>query len=173
MAAWPDLDAEAALRALTRGEVDFVIVGGIAVVLHGAAILTTDLDVVFAPAPENLERLGAVLVGLEARLRGVEEDVPFVPDAATLRSIDLLTLNTTAGPLDVLRAPSGAPSYAVLKRRAEVQDLGGFEVCVAAIPDLIAMKHAAGRMKDLAAIEELEVIMRLRDELEDRDGPAA
>ena len=159
---WPDFDPRPALRALTDSEVDFVVLGGIAAILHGSAALTTDLDIAFASDPANLERLGAVLVGLDAQLRDVEEDLPFVPDAATLRHIELLTLTTSAGPLDLLRAPSGAPAYAVLRRRADIYDLGGFEVHVAAIEDLIAMKHTAGRAKDLAAIEELEVILRLR-----------
>jgi hypothetical protein len=162
MAPWPDFDPEPALRALTRGEVDFVVVGGIAAVLHGSSALTTDLDIMFGSSAENLERLGRVLVELGARLRGVEENVPFIADAETLRGVDILTLETSAGPLDVLRTPSGAPSYAILRRRAERYDIGGFEVLVASLEDLIAMKQAAGRLKDLAAVEELEVILRLR-----------
>ena len=162
MATWPEFDPKPALHALSRGEVDFVVVGGVAAVLHGSSTLTTDLDIAFATAQENLERLGEVLVGLGARLREVEEDVPFVPEAATLRRVDLLTLDTSEGPLDVMRVPTGAPSYAILRRRAERYDLGEFEVLVASLEDLIAMKQAAGRAKDLAAIEELEVILRLR-----------
>lgn len=164
MTTWPDFDPEPALGALARGGVDFVVVGGIAAVLHGSSGLTTDLDIMFAATPENLERLGGVLVELEARLRDVERDVPFVADAAVLRRIDVLTLETSAGPLDVLRAPSGAPAYAILRRRAERYDVGGFEVLVASLEDLIAMKQAAGRLKDLAAVEELELILRLRSE---------
>jgi predicted nucleotidyltransferase len=164
MAIWPRFDPEPALRALSGGGVDFVVVGGIAAVLHGSSALTTDLDIMFASKKENLERLGRVLVDLEARLRGVEEDVPFMPDAGTLRRIDVLTLETSAGPLDLLRVPSGAPAYAILRRRAERYDVGGFEVLVASLEDLIAMKQAAGRLKDLAAVEELEVILRLRSE---------
>ena len=162
MTTWPDFDPMPALRALADGEVDFVIVGGIAAVLHGSSTLTTDLDIMFAPAAANLERLAVVLVSLDARLRDIEDDLPFVPDAAALRRIDLLTLSTSAGPLDLLRAPSGAPRYAILRRRAERYDLGGFEALAASLEDLIAMKQAAGRMKDLAAVEELEVILRLR-----------
>lgn len=164
MASWPDFDPKPALHALTRGGVDFVVVGGIAAVLHGSSTLTTDLDIMFASAPENLERLGKVLIELEARLRDVEEDAPFMPDAGTLRGVDILTLETSAGPLDVLRAPSGAPAYAILRRRAERYEVGGFEVLVASLEDLIAMKQSVGRLKDLAAVEELEVILRLRSQ---------
>jgi hypothetical protein len=162
MATWPEFDPEPALRTLSRGGVDFVVVGGIAAVLHGASTLTTDLDIAFAADSANLGRLGAALEELEARLRDVPEPVPFVPDARTLRQVELLTLDTRTGPLDLIRVPAGGPGYAILRRRANRYDLGGYEVRVASIEDLIAMKHAAGRAKDLAAIEELEAILRLR-----------
>lgn len=143
---------------------DFVVIGGVAAVLHGSARATFDLDVCFASNPENLEALGSALVGLRAQLRGVSEAVPFVPDAAALRRVEVLTLTTTAGDLDVLRAPSGAPRYDVLRGHADRFDVGGFEVRVASVEDLIAMKTAAGRAKDLGDIEELEAILRLRSE---------
>ena len=49
-----------------------------------------------------------------------------------------------------------------MRERAERHDLGGVLVRVAAIPDLLAMKRASGRKKDLADVEELEAIERLR-----------
>ena len=143
---------------------DFVVIGGIAAILHGSARATFDLDVCFASDAENLDALGAALTTLDARLRGVEEPVPFVPDAAALRRIEVLTLTTAAGDLDVLRAPSGAPRYDVLRAHADRYDVGGFEVRVASVEDLIAMKTAAGRAKDLGDVEELEAILRLRQE---------
>jgi hypothetical protein len=164
VAAVSDFDPEPQLRTLVEHAVDFVVVGAIAAMLHGSSRLTTDLDVAFAPEPENLDRLGAALEVLGARLRGVEDDVPFAPDAERLRKVELLTLDTKAGPLDVLRRPTGAPAYRVLKRRAERFDLGGFEVLTASIEDLIAMKRASARTKDLADVEELEAILRLRSD---------
>jgi hypothetical protein len=142
--------------------VDFVVIGGIAGVLHGSARNTFDLDICFATDEANLVALGDVLTALGARLKGVEEEVPFVPDARTLRQVELLTLVTSLGELDLLARPPGAPAYQELRRNADRYDLGGFNVSVASIDDLIAMKQAAGRAKDLLDIEELEAIKRLR-----------
>jgi Nucleotidyl transferase AbiEii toxin, Type IV TA system len=157
-----ELDLERLLRSLVDGKVDFVVIGAVAAVLHGSARATFDLDVCFANDAANLDALGRVLTGLGARLRGVAEDVPFIADGATLKRVDVLTLTTIAGDLDVLRVPSGAPRYAVLRAHADRFDVGGFEVRVASVEDLIAMKTAAGRGKDLSDVAELEAILRLR-----------
>lgn len=159
---WPDLDVEEILRRLTAAGVDFVVIGGMALVLSGSARLTRDLDIVFAGDPANLEALGGVLVGLDARLREIDEDVPLVADAQTLSNVRLLTLTTAAGWLDVHRDVDGAPPYKALRQRAERVNLGDFAVLVASPHDLIAMKRAAGRPQDIADIAELETIVRLR-----------
>jgi len=156
------LDVRRILRALVARGVDFVVIGGIAAVLHGSARTTFDLDLAFSQDAANREALARVLLDLNARLRGVSEDVPFTPDARALHEIEVLTLATDAGDLDVLARPAGAPPYARLRARADRYDLGGFAVLVAGLPDLIAMKRAAGRPKDLADVEELETILRLR-----------
>ena len=130
--------------------------------LHGSGRNTFDLDICFATDNANLAALGDVLSALDARLKGVEEDVPFVPDTRTLRQVELLTLVTTLGELDVLSRPLGAPTYEELRRNADRYDLGGFNVSVASVDDLIAMKQTTGRAKDLLDIEELEAIKRLR-----------
>jgi predicted nucleotidyltransferase len=159
-----ELNTEEILRRLNERGVDYVVIGAIAAILHGSARNTLDLDICFATDEANLEALGEVLVGLGARLRGVEEEIPFVPDAATLRKVELLCLATTEGDLDVLGRPAGAPAYQALRRRADRYDVGGMRVLVACIDDLIAMKQAAGRGKDLVDIEELEAIKRVRRE---------
>jgi hypothetical protein len=158
------LDAPAILKRLVAAGVDFVVIGGIAAVLHGSARATFDLDVCYATNASNLDALGQALVGLRARLKGISEEIPFVPDARTLSRVDLLTMDTDAGELDVLARPAGGPSYYRLRQRAESFQLDDVSVRVASLEDLIAMKRAAGRAKDLASVEELEAILRLRDE---------
>jgi hypothetical protein len=158
----PELDAARILRALVEAGVDFVVIGGIAAVLHGSARNTFDLDVCFATDRDNLRRLGAVLTHLDARLRGVADDVPFVPDAETLRRVEVLTLRTAAGDLDVLARPAGTSRYRTLRDRADIFDLDGIAVPVASVEDLLDMKRAAGRPKDAEDVAELEAILRLR-----------
>lgn len=157
----PDFLPERLFAALNDGGVDYVVIGGIAAQAHGSAQFTGDADVCYAPDGANLDRLGRTLVALDARLRGVADDVPFVPDGATLRRVQVLTLNTPYGSLDVLAAPSGSPGYEALAAAAIRVDWDGVAIKVASLRDLIAMKKAAGRPKDLVAVEELEAIQRL------------
>lgn len=161
-ARWPPLNAEDMLARLTAAGVDFVVIGGIAMVLHGSARLTRDLDIVFATEPVNLDTLGSVLVDLGAKLREIEEDIPFVPDGRSLANVQLLTLETTSGWLDVHNVVDGMPAYATLRTRAERMDLGSFSVLVASLDDIAAMKQASARPQDLADLEELQAIERLR-----------
>jgi hypothetical protein len=162
LAAWPEFRPTELLQRLVALNVDFVVVGGIAAIGHGSPTYTRDLDITYAPDDINLQRLGEVLVGLGARLRGVADDVPFIPDGRTLRRTRVLTLDTPAGPIDLLAAPDGAPIYEQLRDRATPATVSGVDVLIASIDDLIAMKRAAGRPKDLVAVEELEAIKRLR-----------
>ena len=160
LAEWPEFNPEACCRQLVEADVDFVVIGGIAAVPLGSATITRDLDITYASDQENLDRLGEVLVSLAARLRGVTEDVPFVPDGRTLRHTRILTLDTPDGWLDLLAQPDGSPGTPTA-RASMVADVGGFRVRVASLEDLIAMKKAAGRPKDLVAVEELEAIQRI------------
>jgi hypothetical protein len=151
----------AQLAHLTAYGVEFVVVGGIAATLYGSDRDTFDLDICPSTDAANLEVLGRALVDVDARLRGVEEDVPFVPDGRTLARIQILTLDTSFGPLDVLIRPDGSPPYRQLRARAEKLDLGQVAVLVASIDDLLEMKRASNRGKDKLDVETLEAIKRL------------
>jgi predicted nucleotidyltransferase len=162
VADWPAFRAADILGVLVSHGVDFVVVGGLAAVFHGSTRVTQDLDVCYSTEPANLEVLGRALIELQAKLFGIEEDMPFVPDAKTLQRTEILTLATKHGKLDVLRSPSGAPPYSELRENAELVEAEGLAIRVASPVDLIAMKQSAGRAKDLADIEELEAILDVR-----------
>ena len=156
------IDPGPLLHRLTQAGIDFLVIGGVAVAVHGYGRSTKDLDIVYATNPANLERLGQVLVEIGARLRGVEEDVPFVPDASTLRRVSLLTLDTPEGGLDLLVDPDGAARYEEMWKRAEVIRLDDTEFRVVSLEDLLSMKRAAGRPQDIADIDALLTANRVR-----------
>jgi hypothetical protein len=153
-----------AFEALLAHRVRFVVIGGFAAQLLGSSLLTGDLDVCYAREDENVERLAKALRDLHATLRGAPRDVPFVLDARVIRMGDHFSFDTDAGALDCLGTPSGIPGgYEELERAAEEFEAGPHRVKVASIDDLIRMKRAAGRPKDLRVVEELGA---LRDEID-------
>ena len=166
MSSTPELHAVPLLRALAEGGVDFLVIGGIAVYLQGYARFTKDLDIVYATSTANLERLGEALVTLGARLRGVREDVPFVPDARTLKRTQILTLDTPLGGINLLVDPDGADRYEAMRGRADVVDLDGLRFRVVAVEDLLSMKRAAGRPQDVADVDALLTAQRVARRIE-------
>ncbi len=173
MAAWPDFRPTALIGALSRAEVDFVVIGGVAVVVQASPRFTRDLDISYATDTANLERLGSLLVALDARLRGVNDDVPFTPDARTLRHTEVLTLTTRDGDLDLIVEPPGSPGYPALRRHADIVHIDGNSVRIASLEDLIAMKRAVGRPQDEIDVESLEVARsRLRGTRQKPPGSA-
>ena len=151
-----------ALRALTDGGVRFAVIGGIAASLSGSPTVTRDLDICYARDRGNLEALAKVLVGLRARLRGLAPGLPFSLDARTLAAGDSFTFVTDAGDLDIMGAPAGTEGYEDLARDADRVEVDGRDVLVASIYDLIRMKRAAGRPKDLIEIEILGALQEER-----------
>jgi predicted nucleotidyltransferase len=157
MAAPPAFEPTKLLRRLVDGAVDFVVVGGVAVVAQAMPRWTKDLDICYATDADNLDALGAVLVAARATLHGADADLPFVPDGRTLRRTQILTLTSPEGDIDLLVQPDGCPPYPELKANADRVEIGGFRVLIASIDDLIAMKRAAGRPQDLIDLEALEI----------------
>ena len=158
-----DFRPEEVIRLLGRHEVRYVLVGGLAAVTHGSSLVTVDVDICHATDRDNLERLAAALGEVHAELRGTEPGLPFRLDAKTLERGDSFTFSTDIGAIDTLTTPSGTRGYDDLARTAESLELFGHDVLVASVDDLIRMKRAAGRTKDLLAVEELAA---LRDEID-------
>jgi hypothetical protein len=157
-------DPEPILGLLDRHGVRFVVIGGIAGVLQGSASITHDLDICYSREGDNLDRLAAALREVEATLRGVHERVPFRLDAASLKSGMNFTFDTRHGPFDCIGEASGNFDYEQLRRNADVHDVFGLQVQVASLDDLIRMKRAAGRNKDLIEVENLAALRDVRDQ---------
>jgi hypothetical protein len=151
-----------ALKKLDEHGIEFVVIGGFAARIWGSPTITNDLDICYARNAANHERLAAVLRELHATLRGVEPGLPFQLDARTIANGDSFTFSTDAGNLDCFALPSGTSGYRDLRDHAEQIDLGdGLQVLFASLDDVIRMKRAAGRRKDLI---ELEILEALKDE---------
>lgn len=146
---------------LAQEHVEFVVVGGLAVISHGHVRATLDLDVCYARTPENLERLMRALAPLKPRLRGAPIELPFLWDTRTLRNGLNFTLNTTAGDIDLLGEVTGLGGYGEIALRAETIELYGAKVRILSLSDLIRSKAAAGRAKDLIDLEALRRIEAL------------
>jgi hypothetical protein len=160
-------DPLALLGVLARHEVDFVVIGGVAVQAHGHLRTTRDVDVIAAPDADNARRLAAALRELDARNRGVDaEHLDDPTDPQTFTRAASLFLDTKAGMLDVMQGAAGAPPYAQLRRRSIPVTLDDLTIRVAGIDDLIALKRAAGRPVDLDDIAVLADLQRMQREIE-------
>ena len=155
----PQLRPQALLQLLEKHKVDYVVIGGVGANIWGSPRGTLDLDICAATTRANKRRLAAALTELDARFRprGLEEGFP-PPGGWDDHSFDsLISLATTSslGWLDIWFIPDGTTGYDDLIRSAGRARVGNVEVNVASIPDIIRSKQAAGRNKDLAALDHL------------------
>lgn len=155
-----------ALETLVRHRVRFVVIGGFAGRLRGSTTVTNDLDICYATDGRNLKALAAALTDLEASLRDAPDGLPFLPNPETLARGDHFTFTTNAGNLDCLGTPAGSRGFSDLIAGATRMKLEPVEVPVAALDDLIRLKRAAGRPKDLV---EVEILGALKEETDRRD----
>src|SRR5277367_2125087 len=137
--------------------------GSVAGVLHGSAVVTFDLDVLYSRTDANVRRLADAVAPFHPRPRGFPKDLPFVWESATLRNSSVLTLITDLGDLDLLAEVAGVGSYADAKLKAVPIDAHGHHFLILDLRDLLRAKQAAGRPKDRAAIAELESLLEAQE----------
>jgi hypothetical protein len=143
------------LAAFAASRVEYVLIGGYAVVFHGRPRATKDLDLLVSLDGENRERLVSALGAFGAPKSVVE-------DARNLTSTEVLYFGESPVRVDILGAASGI-DFAGVYERAVRADFQGVPVRVIAIDDLITNKRASGRPRDLEDCAELE---RVRAKLE-------
>lgn len=154
-------DFAAVIEVLASGEVRFVLIGGLAMVVHGNAYITEDIDLCYSRDSVNLDRLASALAPLHPRLRVPSEGGPFRWDVSTLLAGADFKLTSDVGDIDLLSQVAGIDSFDGLRERAEELELCGNRVRVASIDDLIAMKKAAGRLGDQLHLMSLAALKRL------------
>jgi predicted nucleotidyltransferase len=138
--------------------VDYLAIGGWAVVAHGYVRATVDIDFVADQDADNIERLARALASMGARLRGVDADKldndPTDPEV--LGNGASLTMETDFGPIDFLNDVPGARPYVQMRDRSIETSAAGVRIRVVGLDDLIAMKEASGRDRDHLDIRELK-----------------
>lgn len=151
---------ERLITALTSHDVEFVVIGAIALVLHGSSRVTRDLDICYSRDRPNLTRLASALKPLAPTLRGAPADLPFVLDERTLASGLNFTLTCAAGDIDLLAEITGLGAFPVVARLSERMRLYEQDVRVLSLDGLERAKRATGRLKDLADLAEILEIRR-------------
>jgi hypothetical protein len=140
--------------------VEFVVVGGIALVLRGSGRVTVDVDLCYARDRANLRRLAAALAPYRPRLRGAALELPFLCDDATLRSGLNFTLTTDLGDVDLLGEVIGIGGFGQVASGSTMLEVGRVPTRVLGLDALERSKRAAGRAKDLLDLAEIAEIRR-------------
>ncbi len=144
------MDIEGLLKSLNAHNVRYVVIGAAAFPVHGYARATLDLDLFIEPTAENAGRAREALVGFGYDMSDVAVDEMLVKKILIRQYL----LETDLHPF-----VKGASFDEVWARRVEDR-IGETPAAFAGLDDLIRMKEAAGRPKD---IEDLRVLRKLRD----------
>ena len=153
-------DNGAVLKALTAAHVEFILIGGLAAIVHGSARVTYDIDVLYNREADNLGRLTSSLAPFFPYPRGAPKGLPFEWSKNKLQHGCNFTLVTTLGDIDLLGLVPGNGTYETILPNSQPITLAGSTFPVVSLSDLIHLKTAAGRPKDLEALAELEILMR-------------
>lgn len=156
------MNAARILRALTDGEVRFIVVGGIAAVAQGAPFVTFDVDVVHERSPENVRRLHRSLSGIEAAYVRPSGSPPIAPREDLLLGDGHHILTTLHGRLDVLGRIEGGRGYDELLPFTVESRIGDAGVRLLSIETILEIKRASDRAKDRAIVPLLEAVLRRR-----------
>jgi predicted nucleotidyltransferase len=139
------------LADLNRAGVRYVLIGGIALIRHGVARATRDIDAIVEPSEENLDRLRAQIAEWGAT-RPDGSPIP-VGSIAVGKTIHLATPH---GDLDLLAERASPLTFAELLARSDTRRVDGTEAPICSLGDLVALKRIASRDRDLADLSELE-----------------
>ena len=157
---------EPIFTGLNDASIRYVVVGGLAVVLHGHARLTADIDLVIDLETTHVKRTLATLtqLGLRPRLP-VTADLFADPAVRQTwireRKMRVFSLFDPSDPLRTVDLFSEHPiEFEALWGRSVLVEIARTSIRIASIPDLIALKTIAGRPQDLADIEQLKRIQQ-------------
>lgn len=157
-------DLSKLLKTLLENDIDFVLIGGFAAVVHGSTLVTQDLDICSTMSVENIEKLRSVLKDLNPVHRmNRKANLSFLDHPKILEGLNNIYLDTDLGILDILSATQPAGDFETIKKNAIDIPLYGFSCKVISIDDLIKVKESMKRPKDLQAVIELKKVRELEN----------
>ena len=151
-------DINRLLQRLCDAEIDFIIVGGFAAVLHGSSLLTRDLDVCTVLTREKVTKLREVLGDLHPAHRLTSQKLSFLDNPGPDVEVQNLYLRTDFGPVDFLSSILGVGDFDSVRVNSVEVDLFGRRCRVMSLDDLIRAKEALGRDKDIQTVIQLRAI---------------
>ncbi|MBI2788071.1 MAG: hypothetical protein HYX59_05255 [Elusimicrobia bacterium] len=157
---------EPVFLALNEAGARYVVVGGLAVVLHGHLRLTADVDIVLDLEPVSARKAMEALKAIGLKARAPVDPAAFADPSQREswiagKNMTVFSLHSPADPLLILDLFVRYPiPFEDLWSRSRTIDLKGVKIQVASIDDLIAMKRAAARPLDMSDVEALEALKK-------------
>jgi predicted nucleotidyltransferase len=159
---------ERILPILNDVNVEYVVIGGVALVAHGAARATFDIDLCYKRSQENIERLCKALEPFHPRLRGAPKDLPFRFDARTVAAGLNFTLATDLGDVDLLGEVAGLGFYDAVLNSSIAANVDAIPCRILSLDGLYRAKSATGRDKDIEALKEIKSLQELKRRIEEQ-----
>lgn len=144
------MDTEKLLKSLNENRVDFIVIGATAFPVYGYARATLDIDLFVRPERENIEKLRKALMSFGYDLSDISED-DLLKNKLLIRQYALET--------DIHPFVKGVTFENIWKNKITAK-FGGTEVYFPCLDDMIRMKKAAGRAKDL---EDLKYLKKIKE----------
>jgi hypothetical protein len=153
----PQNDSALLVRLKDSG-LDFVVIGGVCVVYHGAALATFDLDICCPFGVENVKRIESAMQDLHPVHRLTPNKLPLEMTRSAFGDLKNLYLQTDIGKLDCLGEVTGIGSFDEVSKRSVLARFSFGDFRFLSLDALIAAKEAAGRERDWAAVRHLRAI---------------
>lgn len=154
---------EEIFQSLADNGVEYVLVGGLAAAALGASIITVDTDICYRQTAENCERLARSLESLQAEIFPPRQ-VPIPITGELLRTHRIVHLRTLAGRLDVMASVPGLGTYEDILPGKTVIDVGGLQIPMLSLDQLIQAKSVLDQPKDREHLDQLLALRKLRQE---------
>ena len=149
---------QALLTRLRDSGLEFVVIGGVCVVYHGALLATFDLDICCPFGVENVQRIESAVKDLNPIHRLTANQLPLEETRTSFRDLKNLYLQTDLGKLDCLGEVKGIGNFEEVKKQSVVAPFSYGAFRSLNLDALIRAKTAVGRERDLAAVRRLTAI---------------